>query len=39
LRRWPIIAVITIVPYFGLVITSVLENVISQQEREIKIYQ
>ncbi|MTJ48155.1 glycosyltransferase family 2 protein [Dolichospermum sp. UHCC 0259] len=39
LRRWPIIAVTTIIPYFGLVATSILENVMSQQEREIKIYQ
>ncbi|MTJ13033.1 glycosyltransferase family 2 protein [Anabaena sp. UHCC 0187] len=36
LRRWPIMAITTIIPYFGLVCTSLLESVIAQQEMELK---
>jgi len=36
LKRWPIMAVTTIIPYFGLVSASVLESIITQKEIEIK---
>jgi hypothetical protein len=36
LRRWPILAVTTIIPYFGLVIISVLDSVFAQKEIKVK---
>jgi glycosyltransferase involved in cell wall biosynthesis len=36
LRRWPIMAITTIIPYLGLVSTSVLESVVAQREIETR---